>query len=162
MVRLIGLEGVTGRALEDLDAVDDLDSLTQSLDTPYWPLADTTQQIVKALSPSPLEGSGETGAITPAIVEILAGIAATAAVAAPSIIVDDVIVLVGLSATAALGAIGLLIAQGLSGVAGTGLLGLVTISGAWTPVRPGAETWTETADSSDIWIKTTPSVETWT
>ena len=162
-IALNGLSGLTGRTLEQLSDVNSsLDALTQSLDTPYWPISDLILELAKALSPSPLEGATATGTITPALTEILAGLASTSAVGAPVVSIADLIALLGLEASSALGTIGLVIVQTLAGVSGLGVVGIITVTGAWTPVEASAETWTTTAASSESWVKTTPSSEAWT
>ena len=154
----LGFEGLTGRTLEELTGVESsLDDLTQSLDTPYWPVSDFT--IVATTQPQGVEGTGELGTA-------IAVVAAT----------PD-----GLFGTGELGSIALTLTTAVEGVFGTSAVGPVTanptavpvglealgaigtfqILGAWLDTPGTGEDWTETADSGEIWTPTPTSSETW-
>ena len=121
MPGLVGLEGVTGRTLEELNAVGDLDSLTQSLDTPYWPLADITAAI--ALTLATLSGAAVLGVLAVELTEVKA------------VAID------GLSAGAQ---IGTLVVLGAWQMVPTG-------TEDWTETAVSSDNWVRSTPSSEMW-----------
>lgn len=159
-VRVVGVEGVTGRTLEELvDVNASLDALTQSLDTPYWPVQDPAPTVSKASVG--VHAAGAAGTVTPNPTSTPDGVAATGAAGGVS-----VALVVFVTGDAGSGAVGVVI-PGVTmlpvGVEGVGAAGpIARIIGAWSLVSASSETWTTTTPGADAWVKTAASSETWT
>ena len=155
--------GWFGLTLEQLDDVGDLDSLTQSLDTPYFPVREGVPGVLivrDGVSAEWLVGAG-----VPAIAISRDGVSAEfffneGAFAISSVIVGaDSLTFEGAANDGGIPAV----AIGRAGVAGEFLFDPPSrVFGAWEVLPTQGEQWAVVAASQDDWTPVAAGSETWT